>query len=217
MAKIKAVLFDMDGLMIDSEPLHLQAFNKVFEKFGKHLSGEENSKRYVGIADVGVVEDMVNRFNLPISAHELLVEKQNAYKDILKNGLVTQPGLIDLLTKLHSSGYKIAIGSGSYRVQIEIVIEGLNISSFIDQYMAIDDVKAGKPAPDIYLLAAKKLAVDPAECLVLEDAPSGVSAAKAAGMICFAIPSKETKGLDFSFADKVLGSLSEVFDLLSRE
>lgn len=214
MKKIKAVIFDMDGLMIDSEPLHIEAFNRVFEKFGKHLSGEENSKRYVGIADVDIVEDMIERFDLPISPKQLLKEKQDAYRYILKKGLVTQPGLIDLLKKLHNSGFKIAIGSGSYTEQIEIVMKGLNISSLIDQYVAIDDVKAGKPFPDIYLLAAKKLEVDPSDCLVLEDAAFGVQAAKAAGMRCFAIPSQQTKGQDFSLADKVLKSLNEVFSLI---
>ncbi len=215
MGKIKAVLFDMDGLMIDSEPLSLQAFNMVFRKYGKYLTEDESNKRYVGISDKDASQDMIKRFDLPMSAEELVLAKKDAYQQILKtHQIISQVGLFEILTNLHSSGYKIGIASGSSLKEIEIVINGLQISQLVDIYCSADEVENGKPAPDVYLLAAKKLGVSPADCLVLEDAPKGVQAAKSAGMICFAIPSNETKGLDFSQADKVLNSLAEVFNLL---
>lgn len=214
MKNIKAVLFDMDGLMIDSEPLHLQAVNSVLAKYGKHLTEEENTKRYIGIPDVDGAKDMVVRFHLPISAEEFVLAKQVKTKQLLRNNIVAQPGLIDLMTNLHKNGYKIAIASSSKLETIEIVIEGFRIGSLIDALASADEVKNGKPAPDVYLLAAKKLGVKPEQCLVLEDAPKGVEAGKRAGMLIFAIPSNETRGGDFSLADKVLNSLSEVFSLL---
>ena len=97
MGKIKAVLFDMDGLMVDSEPLHLLAFNKVFEKYGKHLTEEDNKRFYLGLTDDEAVLDMVSRFNLPISASELSSQKFEIYKQITKTQLVPQPGLIELM------------------------------------------------------------------------------------------------------------------------
>lgn len=211
MAKIKAVLFDMDGLMIDSEPLHLQAFNSVLEKYGKHLTEEENTKRYIGTPDVDGARDMVIRFNLPISAEELVLAKREKTKQLLRNNIVAQLGLMELLTELKKGGYKIAIASSSQLETIEIIVDELKVTSLIDASSSTGEVKRGKPAPDVYLLAAKKLGVEPLECLVLEDAPKGVQAGKAAGMKVFAIPSEYTKGEDFSLADKVLNSLDEVY------
>lgn len=215
MGKIKAVLFDMDGLMIDSEPLHFLAYQKVFSKYGKNFTVEENTKRYIGISDVDCAKDMVVRFNLPIPAEQLLEEKRQVYKEIIKNQLVAQPGLSKLLTSLLKNDYKIAIASSSTLEDIKAVIKGLNISSQIDEYASSEEVKNGKPAPDVYLLAAKKLKVKPSDCLVLEDTPRGAQAGKSAGMKVFAIPSQYTKDWDFSLADKVLNSLSEVFGLIN--
>lgn len=214
MGKIKAVLFDMDGLMIDSEPLHYQAFNTVLKKYGKYLTEEENKERYIGLSDEDQSQDIISRFNLAISTEELILRKQKTFIEILKNQIISQPGLIELLKKLDQKAYKTAIASSSPKEVIEAVIEGLSISDFIDDYVSAEEVENGKPAPDVYLLTAKKLGVNPSECLVLEDAPRGVQAGKSAGMTVFAIPSQYTKGGDFSLADRVLSSLSEVFNLL---
>lgn len=215
MKKIKAVIFDMDGLMIDSEPLHVQAFNSVLEKYDKHLTEEENKRRYIGLSDEDQSQDIILRFGLPISTEELVLRKQAVFMKILKNQLIPQQGLMKLLKKLDQTGYKTAIASSSPKDVIRAVIEGLKIADFIDDYVSAEEVENGKPAPDIYLSAAKRLKVQPSECLVLEDAPRGVQAAKAAGMICFAIPSGFTQNEDFSQSDKVLNNLSEVFSLLT--
>lgn len=213
MSKIKAVLFDMDGLMVDTEPIHLQAFNFVFQQFGKYLTEEENAKKYIGISDIDEAKDMVVSFNLPISAPELVKAKKARVKELLIS-LVPQPGLIDLLKNLKQNGYKTAIASSSPLDIIKRIIQDLRIEEMFDEFTSGEEVKDGKPAPDVYLLAAEKVGVNPSECLVLEDAPRGVQAGKAAGMIVFAIPSQYTRGQDFSMADKVLNSLSEVYSQL---
>lgn len=215
MGKIKAVLFDMDGLMVDTEPLHLQAFNSVLGKYGKHVTEEENTQRYIGTPDIDEARDMVVRFSLPISAGELVLAKQAKTKELLRNSIVVLPGLMELLENLKEGGYKIAIASSSQLETIEIIVDGLKISSLIDALASAEEVEHGKPAPDVYLLAAKKLGVKPEECLVLEDAPKGVQAGKRAGMTVFAIPSEYTKGEDFSQADKVLSSLDEVLKIIN--
>lgn len=211
MKKIKAVLFDMDGLMIDSEPLHFKAWKKVLEIHGIHIKEDEFNQRYVGIPDKEGTEDMVTRYNIAISAKELSQTKRRLYTRLLQNQLVPQLGLINLLENLHKGGYKTAIGSGSSLEEIRMVIKGLDILHLIDTYVSAEEVGRGKPAPDTYLEAAERLGVKPEECLVLEDASPGVEAGKAAGMLVFAIPSNETKGQDFSLADKVLNSLDEVY------
>lgn len=214
MSKIKAVLFDMDGLMVDTEPVHFKAYKRVFNKYGKDFT-EENFKLYLGTSDVDCCKDMVVRFNLSISAEELLAEKRQVFRELIKTQLVSQPGLNELLTALSENNYKIAIASSSSLEDIKAIIKGINISSMLDDFASAQEVEHGKPSPDVYLLAAKKLGVGSNECLVLEDAPVGVQAGKAAGMKVFAVPSQYTKDGDFSLADKVLNSLSEVFELIN--
>lgn len=214
MNKIKAVLFDMDGLMIDSEPLNFKAWKSVFETYSINLKEDEFNQRYVGISDKEGTEDMVTRYKLSISAAELSQVKRSIYKQFLQTQLVPKPGLINLLINLQKKEYKTAIGSGSSLEEIQMVVKKLDIFHLINTFVSAEEVSKGKPAPDIYLEVAKRLKVNPNECLVLEDAAPGVKAAKAAGMMCFAIPSRETKGHDFSLADKILNSLSEVFNLL---
>lgn len=208
---IKAVLFDMDGLMIDSEPLHYQAFNKVFQEFGKELPEAVNNEKYVGISDKDVAQDMVVRFNLSIAPEEVVAKEQEYYMELLQHHVGSQPGLLDLLQDLKKNNYRTAIASGSTVSEIEAVMGALHIEKFIDAYVSADEVEKGKPAPDIFLLAAKRLGCKPHECLVLEDAPSGLKGAITCGMQCFIIPSNQTKGKDFTGATKMLGSLSEVF------
>jgi HAD superfamily hydrolase (TIGR01509 family) len=209
---IKAIIFDMDGLMIDSEPLHYKAFNKVFNSFGKNLTEEENRKRYIGIADIDAAEDMVTRFNIPILPKELIRRKEVLYRELLQSQVAPRPGLIKLLREIQQYGYKIAIASNSSVVEIEIVINSLQIAPFIDGYCSAEQVVRGKPAPDVFLLAAEKLGVHSHECLVLEDAPAGIDGASEARMTCYAIPSLETKDGDFTRATRILSSLEDVFD-----
>src|SRR5215472_14833255 len=106
---IKAVIFDMDGLMIDSEFFHYNAYREVLNGFGRQLTQEENSRRYIGISDIDAAMDMVTRFNIPISPEDLARRKQAQYKTILQTQIIPQPGLMELLGKLHQHGYKKAI------------------------------------------------------------------------------------------------------------
>jgi beta-phosphoglucomutase family hydrolase len=207
---IRAVIFDMDGLMIDSEPFHYKAFRKVFNSFGKELTQAEHFARYVGISDIDAAKDMVTRFDISLSPEELARRKQAQYVILLQDQMVPRPGLKELLESLQKYRYKKAIASSSTLNEIEAVINALHIATFIDGYYSAEQVSKGKPAPDIFLLAAEKLGVKPQECLVLEDGTRGIDAAIAAKMFCYAIPSRETKNLDFSKANRTLGSLAEV-------
>jgi len=203
--------------MIDSEPIHYKAFDEAIKTFGRHIPIEEFNHFYPGLSDLDQAKDMVKRYNLPITAEELVQRKQTIARRMLREEVVPQPGLIDLLKQLDENHYKKAVASSSLLVEIELVINALQINHLIDAYCSSEEVSHGKPAPDLFLLAAKKLEVLPENCLVLEDAPSGIKAAKAAGMKSYAIPSRETKGQDFSEATHVLINLSEVFSYLQHE
>lgn len=208
---IKAVIFDMDGLMIDSESASYIAFQRALKDFGGSYSEEENSE-YIGITDLDGAADIVKRKKLKISKEELVERKQEYYLQSLKKNIIVQPGLMDLLKNLKKRGIKTAIASSSQRQSIEIVIDKLKLKEYIDFYCSGREVKRGKPFPDVFLKAAAGLKADPKNCLVLEDSPKGVQAAKAAGMMVFAVPSRETKDQDFGHADLILESLTEVVD-----
>ena len=214
--RIKAVVLDMDGLMIDSEPLHCRAYDRVLKEFGLGLSEQENSERYVGISDKDIADEMVGRYGLGLPAAELVRRKQEAYLELLRGGVAPQPGLFELLRDLHDLGLKKAIASSSMPNEIEIVMDSLRIRSYVEVYCSAAQVERGKPAPDLFLLAASKLSVPPESCLVLEDAPAGIAAARAAGMYSIAIPSRETMAENFSQADVRLQSLGEVTEHLRR-
>lgn len=214
---IKAVIFDLDGLMVDSEPVHFKAYEKALSELGKKLPEHDYAEYYVGISDHDAAQDMVKRYNLPISADELLVRKAQVFAQLLPGNVVPQKGLFDLLHDLRAHGYKTAVASGAMLPDIKQIIASLNLQDSFDALCSADSVQHGKPAPDLFLLAARTLDVPPQNCLVLEDAPAGVQAAKSAGMKCYAIPSRETKGRNFAGATKVLASLSEVFNALQEE
>lgn len=211
---IKAVIFDMDGLMVDSEPLQYQAFNAVFRGIGRKFPQEDNDRLYIGLSDIDQARDIVTRYDLPLIPEEVVKRKQVEYRKLISQVITPQPGLMELLRKLHELKYKKGIASSSGIEEIEYVIKGLNIGKLIDVYCSAEEVRQGKPRPDIYLLAANKLGVSPSDCLVLEDAPNGVKAAKAAGMMVFAIPGRATKNGDFKEATRKLVSLRDVFPYL---
>ncbi len=204
----------MDGLMIDSEPLHQEAFNKVFQKYGKELTTKDNNEFYVGLSDKDAAMDMVQRYSLPITAEELVRKKQKTYIEILASGIVPQPGLLPLLKKLKENKYKNVIASGCLLTEIKLVIDSLKINDYIQSYFSSEQVRRGKPSPDLFLHAANKMGINSSETLVLEDSSKGIDAANAAHMKSFAIPSSQTKGNNFKNATKVLNSLNDVFDSL---
>jgi len=213
---IKAVIFDMDGLMIDSEPYHVEAYNKVLEAMGHHLSDTENLK-YVGVSDKYICHDLVQTLGLKIAPTELENRKREAYKQLLEKEVVAKPGLITLVKQLHEEKFKLAVASSSPMSEINTVLKRLSLLNLFDELVSSDAVEHGKPAPDVFLYAARKLGVEPKDCLVLEDAPSGLQAAKSANMLCYVIPSRDTQEENFALADKKLTSLSEVHMRIIRD
>jgi HAD superfamily hydrolase (TIGR01509 family) len=213
LSSVGTVIFDMDGLMIDSEPVHQKAYDAVLQRFGKGLTEEENNRLYVGISDKDITEDLVQRHGLPVSPAELEEAKHHAYLELVEH-ILPQEGLMELLNKLQDRNYKMAIASSSPLSHIQVVLDALHAGEYFSAYFSAEQVEHGKPAPHLFLLAAQEIGSNPAQCLVLEDAPSGIAAAKAASMYSFAIPSRETKGADFSNATVRLNSLVELAELV---
>lgn len=212
---IAAVIFDMDGLMIDSEPLQKQAWQATARRYGRVID-DALFTRMLGLRDVESTALVIGALGLTFDAQSLWTERNELYLSGLPGHVRAMPGLHELLAELPVRGLRRAVATSGVRRYVEIVMRELGLENTFDALVVSQDVSRGKPAPDVYLLAAQRLNVLPAQCLVLEDAPNGIAAAKAAGMKCIAIPNDDTRALDLSAADVVLPSLLAVRDSLDE-
>lgn len=204
---IKAVIFDMDGVLVDSEPYQFRAFQKVFKPYGVKLT----RKNFTGFGKTVLenVTEIAKQNGITADISELVKERQKIYLSLIKGNIKAVKGAENLVKEL-SSIYPLAIASSSV---IKIILLNLDCMKLADKFKVFvggDMVPNGKPSPDIFLKASELLNVSPDSCLVIEDAENGVKAAKAAGMACIAVPNKYTKNQDFSMADKAVKSLSEI-------
>lgn len=209
---IKGIIFDHDGVIADIEPLHAKADNAVLARYGAHVSEKENSE-LIGVSTLKSWELFKEMFKIPEAAQWLAEEKTNTViRMIEQDGIEPSEGLIPLLGLLSKKGYKLAIASGQYRKVIDAVVAKLKISNYFNHIVSCEDVTNGKPAPDVFLLAARKLGLQPAECLVIEDSKPGITAAKSAGMACVALKTDSTRNHDLSIANTTVSSLSELMN-----
>lgn len=207
---IKAVIFDHDGVIADTEPIHLRADNIVLSRFGYGTSASENES-LVGLSTRKSWEIFREMFKIPEAVDYLVQEKTSAAAEIIgKEGIKPNEGLLQLLEKLKSNGCKLAIASGQYRKVINAVLARLKIADYFSVIVSGEETAKGKPDPEVFLTAAKRLNTDPEECAVIEDSESGVVAAKAAGMLCIALRTPSTASHNVTAADKIVSSLSEI-------
>ncbi|MDI6780578.1 MAG: HAD family phosphatase [bacterium] len=207
---IKAIIFDMDGLMVDTEYLYSIALQKIAQKRGKDFT-LTLKKAMIGRQGTSSMDIFKERLGLEETAEELLTERECIYGDLLHEAeLVPMPGLLELLLLADDMAIPVAIASSSQERWIGIVLNKLGINNRFKAIVSGYEVKNSKPYPDIYLLAAERLGIQSQYCLALEDTPVGIEAAKRAGMISVAVPNKYSNGLDFSMADMVIISLKDV-------
>ncbi len=211
---LQAVLFDLDGLMFDSEPHSLASWQAVLAERGVTLD-PLTIDSILGLRIDATARTLIERYQLPDTV-QALSDAKTAYQITHLAGHVPPlPGLLELLDEIDRRGLKRAVASSGIRRYVEAV---LRVNHLLDRFSVIitgDDVAHGKPAPDIFLAAARALDVEPQHCLVLEDAPAGVQAAKAAGMPCIAVPNHSVSQLDLSQADRVVTSLHDVRMILT--
>jgi beta-phosphoglucomutase family hydrolase len=207
---LKAFIFDMDGVIIDSEPIHFEIDMETARHLGFELTSEDLEK-YVGMRNPDMWALIKQEYGLSQSVEDI-VGFQLAQKLTLLDELQIEPieGIRALLQDLRSHGIKIGLASSSPRVFIEKVLVKFGIRDFFTSVVSGEEVPEGKPAPDIYLEAAKSLGVMPEECVVLEDARSGVRAAKSAGMRCIGFANPGSGNQDLSAADRIVKSIGEI-------
>lgn len=186
MRHYEAIIFDMDGVIVDSEPLHERAFCEVFLEMGYGEDHGMEFTRYLGRSDRALWLDFIDRHHPAQSLEELLAWKQNRLIEIVRREQPIFPAVPELLVRLEPH-YHLALASGSNHAVIDAVLEMKQLRRFFPVIVSVQDVGRGKPAPDVFLLAAERLAVAPECCCVIEDSPAGVAAALAAGMEVIAI------------------------------
>jgi HAD superfamily hydrolase (TIGR01509 family) len=207
---IKAVIFDMDGVIIDSEPLHAIADNQILKDSGI-TAPDGYFDRFAGWTNQSMWDEIMKDYKLPISL-EKISELQLPLKiKLLREGDYSPiPGIIELMETIQGLNLPMAIASSSPVQFIEAVIEKLGLRKYIRYWLSGEDVINSKPAPDIFLKVAEVLNVDPGECLVIEDSASGVAAAKRAGMKCIGYQNINSGNQDLSDADLIVDNIERI-------
>ncbi len=199
----------MDGVLLDSEPLHLQAYQELLGEFGIKFT-EEDNRPFLGRTDIELAEHLALQHGLPMDALQLVNAKEEKLAALFSNQLEPLPGVVRVLQKAKNLNVPCAVASSATLPTIQLVVDMLGIRGYFQTLTSGDEVAHGKPAPDVYLLAAERIGVLPINCLVVEDSFNGVLAAKAAGMKCIAIPCPTTRHQDHRNADKILGTLESL-------
>ncbi|HTI70158.1 MAG TPA: HAD family phosphatase [Candidatus Limnocylindria bacterium] len=186
MKRFSAVIFDMDGVIVDSEPRHAQAFREIFEELGYGENHGIVFADYIGRSDKAVWVDFIANHRPAHSLDQLMDRKKARFIDILHRDQPIFEGAERLIRKLHGTS-RLAVASGSLHSVIEAVLKLNGLRPFFDAVSSVEDVARSKPAPDVFLHAAASLKVDPKDCCVIEDSTAGVQAGLAAGMTVIAI------------------------------
>ncbi len=204
-----AALWDVDGVIIDSAEQHHQAWKELAHAHHLPYSDEAFWASF-GMRNVESIPRMFGVTD-PARVAALSDEKEARYRDLLRAEATALPGARELLAALHAAGYRQALGSSAPVANIETIIDLLDIGPLLDGFVAGDHVENGKPAPDVFLAGAAAVEVEPARCVVFEDAPAGVAAARAAGMRCIAVRrAGQTDAPGIEAADRVVDSLRDV-------
>lgn len=178
----RAVLWDLDGTLIDSMPYHWEAWNDVLQPLGYHFS-VESFLPTIGLRNEEIVRDFLKLDRPPAELVQIVLAKEERYRAILRErGLTLLPGVDAWLTRLTAAGWRHAIVTSAPRLNVEATVHAGGLDRRVDLIVAAEDVINGKPHPDPFLLAADRLGVDPARCIVVEDAPAGLEGARRAGM-----------------------------------
>ncbi len=186
MRLIKAAIFDLDGTIIDSNPLDFAAWQKVLAEHQAQLSWEEYLQ-IVGATSAEIVQQYLN-LNDEKKTEEIVHKREEYFRQIAgEKGIHLLPGAEKLLQDIRAIPLKMVLATGSNREKLDFVFSKVHIRQYFDDLITADDVTKGKPDPEVFLQAARKINLPPAECMVFEDAKKGVEAAKAGGMTCIAI------------------------------
>lgn len=183
----------MDGVIVDSEALHVAAFQAALKKYGHDLSEEQYKEHFAGRTDEAGYKQYFEYINETIELPVIMDETSKAYLQLATDQLVPYVGVIDFIRDLATHSVPLALVTGSLRAEAEVTLKTFGLSELFTVVIAAEDITHSKPNPEGYLKASRALGIEPVDCIVVEDAPRGVQAAKAAGMRCLAVTTTHTK------------------------
>jgi len=203
---IAAALFDLDGLAVDSEPLHVEAWRRAMEESGSGWDpawidpyfGTPVSNTAAGLArDHGLRTD------------DVAALRDRHFAELTEGGIRPRPGLVEAVRMFRDAGLRVGVVSSGTRDYVDRALAALPQQVGFDATVAAEDVRRTKPDPEPYLLGARLLGIEPEACAALEDAPAGLASAVAAGMVAVAVPNEHTSGMDFGDAAYVAPNLAD--------
>ena len=211
--KPEAVIFDMDGVLVDSEPFGFEALRRVMARYGLPYGEEENAE-FLGRTTLDSCQILRERHRLPEAAETLADWYVEGMLEQIARGPIPMAGVPEVLRRIRAAGYRMALASSAEVRVIDANLTALGLRPLFDAVVSGTQVARGKPAPDVFLAAAERLGAPPATCLVVEDSRNGLLAAKAAGMRCAVVPCAHTRHQDFGECDHRLAALPDLLALL---
>ncbi|MBO4747539.1 MAG: HAD-IA family hydrolase [Clostridiales bacterium] len=213
---ISAVIFDMDGVLLDSEPYHDQTTTSILESYGAK-GAYEAIRPFVGRSPEDMWAAMKIKYDIPASVEDLVeLQWKKNVSGLSDSGLERSEGLSELLEFCHKKGIRVAVASSSRQDFMEAVFDHLDLWKYVEVFASGSEVENGKPMPDIFLLAATRLDVDPERCLVVEDSTAGVQAGRMAGMYTIGYDNPTSGGQNVNAADVVVKSLGEIPKIIEQ-
>jgi HAD superfamily hydrolase (TIGR01509 family) len=218
MASIKAILFDHDGTLVNSEGIHHSIWQQLLAGYGLELTDAEYKAYFVGVPSKESAVALVQRRGIAVDAAQLLVQKETLTKAYLKQqAFPLMPGAAEAVTAALAMGLKLGIVTGAGPDGLQATLCHYMWTHSFDVTVSADDVQRSKPAPDVYLLALSKLGFQSHEAIAVEDTATGVQSARAAGLPCVAVPHAHSAHQDFSAASYVAVSLADAMVWLKTQ
>jgi HAD superfamily hydrolase (TIGR01509 family) len=208
---IRTVIFDMDGVIVDTEPVHHYAYNQQFKQLGITISPELYAS-FTGNSTKNIFERLKEHFDLEQEVAALVATKRQLFNDAFDNkeDLYLLDGVEELIKELHGKGMQLVLASSSAHVTIQRIFNRFKLHQYFSHIVSGEDFPKSKPHPAIFLKAAELAQTAVSECIVIEDSTNGIKAAKAAGIYCIGYDSFHSKMQDYSLADQIITNFSEL-------
>ncbi|MFC0604370.1 HAD family hydrolase [Winogradskyella pulchriflava] len=208
---LKAVLFDMDGVIVDTEPLHRKAYFNMFNDVNIKVN-EELYASFTGQSTINICKRLVDHFKLEDSPEYLVSLKRKHYKFLFENDdeLALIDGVLERIKDYHANNVTLVVASSASMNGINQIFERFNLNQYFSAKFSGADLKKSKPHPEIFIKAAESTGFDKSECMVIEDSTNGIKAASAAGIYCVGFKSEHSTGQDYSLANTIVSSFEEV-------
>ncbi|WP_158851360.1 HAD family hydrolase [Algibacter sp. L1A34] len=214
---LKAAIFDMDGVIINSEPLHHAAYHKMFSDVGANMTSELYES-FTGQSTLNVCKQVKDHFNLNESPETLVAIKRKHYEYIFENDKDFDliDGVLDLIKNYHANGLTLVLASSASMPSIERIFKRFDLNQYFKAKLSGADLKASKPHPEIFIKAADASGFKTSECIVIEDSTNGITAANGANIFCVGYDSVHSKNQDYSNANlKIKDFTAITFDKIS--